>query len=324
MINLKHITRLNSIYWAYAIKKNVQTKYPPYRLWIEPTSICNLKCAMCPNKSLEKSQLGMMDFDLFRKAIDEAKDFVHDINIHHRGEALLHKRLFDMIRYAKQRDVKLKLHTNATMLNEKNAKELLESGLDFISFSFDGLDKDTYERYRVGARYKITVKNIKDFLRLKKVLKKKKPFTVLELIDYIKHDNKYSLNELSEFKRQFDELSLDKLVVKNPHNFGGNIHLDATNGANAYSPCTYLWHSLVVLWNGDILPCTQDFNGELVLGNLKDKSLEEIFHGEELMSLRKKALTGDLSKLHPCSHCDMIKRDRILGVPVNSFRYLQK
>jgi radical SAM protein with 4Fe4S-binding SPASM domain len=279
---------------------------------------------MCPNKSLEKSQLGMMDFYLFRKTIDEAKDFVHDINIHHRGEALLHKRLFDMIRYAKKRDVMLKLHTNATILNEKNAKGLLESGLDFISFSFDGLDKETYERYRVGAQYEITVKNIKDFLRLKKAHKKKKPFTVLELIDYEKHDSQYDLKKLSEFKRQFDELSLDKLVVKKPHNFGGNVELNSTGGANAYSPCTYLWHSLVVLWNGDILPCTQDFNGELVLGNLKDKSLEEIFYGDKLTSLRQKALTGDLEKLHPCSHCDMIKRKRIIGVPVVSFRYLQK
>lgn len=324
MINLNHITRLGKIYWAYSIKKTTRTKYLPYRLWIEPTSVCNLKCIMCPNKDLEPNQVGMMDFGLFKKVIDEAKHFVHDVNIHHRGESLLHRRLFDMIKYAKDNAIVLKLHTNATALNEKNAKNLLECGLDFISFSFDGLDKETYERYRVGAQYEKTIKNIIGFLNLKKRLKKKKPFTVTELIDYRGNDNAYDLSKLSKFKRQFNGLPLNRLVIREPHNFAGNINLNTMNAKSTYSPCTFLWHSLVIFWNGDISPCTQDFHGEIILGNVRDSTIEEIFNGDKLVSLREKALKGDVEHLSPCSACDMIKRRRLLGVPIKSFRYLEK
>lgn len=323
-MNLKHITRLGRIYIAYAIKKEVKPKYPPYRLWIEPTSMCNLKCPMCGNKDLDEKQLGMMDFELFKKIIDESKDFVHDANIHHRGESLLHKRLFDMIGYAKKKGMTLKMHTNTTLLNEKNSLKILESGLDVISFSFDGLDKETYERYRIGAKFEKTIENITNFLRLKKRLKLKKPLTVLELIDFRESDNTYNLDKLKEFKKQFLGLPLNKLIVKRPHNFGGIIDIKTVKDNTVYSPCTFLWHSLVIFWNGDVSPCTQDFHGEIILGNVKENTLKEIFAGEKLVSLRKKALKGDIKNLNPCSRCDMIRRKRFLAIPVDSFNYLEK
>jgi len=324
MVNLNHIIRLCDIYWSYAVKKAQKIKYMPYRLWIEPTSLCNLKCIMCPNKSLPRDQKGMMDVELFKKVIDEAKDFVHDVNIHHRGEALLHRNLYDMIRYAKNRGMILKLHTNATCLDEYHARNILESNLDYISFSFDGLDRETYEKYRAGASYDKTIENILGFLQLKKSLHTGRPFTVLELIDYSSHDASYALNNLSVFKKQFDGLLLDKILVKKPHNFGGNVDIKTSEDDTTYSPCTYLWHSLIVLWNGDVLPCTQDFYGKLALGNLKEQSLSEIFHGEKMTSLREKALNGSLQEVKPCSGCDMIRRRKILGIPVKSFSYLQK
>jgi radical SAM protein with 4Fe4S-binding SPASM domain len=279
---------------------------------------------MCPNKDLESIQLGKMDFALFKKVIDEAKYFAHDINIHHRGESLLHESFYDMIKYAKQNSVVLKLHTNATLLNKKNAIRILESGLDFISFSFDGIDKETYERIRVGAKYEKTIDNIARFLTIKNQLKKKRPFTVLELMDFGKSDDSYDLTRLSEFKKRFKSLKLNRLTVKKPHNFAGNVDLHAVITENAYSPCTFLWHSLVIFWNGDVSPCPQDFRGEIILGNVNDNTIQDIFNSDILVSLREKALKGDVLMLSPCNTCDMTKRRRLLGVPFNSLHYLEK
>src|SRR3989304_7421345 len=75
--------------------------YGPLRLWGEPTSYCNLKCPMCTSKDIPEDKIGYMDWDLYKKIIDEAKDFVHDINLFIGGEPLFHKRLPDMISYAK-------------------------------------------------------------------------------------------------------------------------------------------------------------------------------------------------------------------------------
>ena len=324
MTNLRHLPRLFRIYSTYALRKGIQVGYAPYRLWIEPSSKCNLRCRMCANKDMAPEQVGMMETGLFEKVIDEAADFVHDINIHHRGESLLNKRLFEMIRYAKRKGVVVKLHTNATVLNREKASKVLESGLDLISFSFDGTDEETYERYRVGARFDRTLENITGFLSMKRERGAKAPWTVLELIDFTESDSDYRLERLSEFKRRFEGLPLDRLIVKRPHNFGGNIDLDTIGDSTVYSPCTYLWHSLVVLWNGDVTPCTQDFHAELVLGNVRDNTLREIFNGERLTALRGKAVAGTLAETSPCRNCDMIRRKRLFGIPVDSLRFLEK
>jgi radical SAM protein with 4Fe4S-binding SPASM domain len=279
---------------------------------------------MCPNKHLEPHQLGMMDFDLFKKVIDEAKDFIHDANIHHRGESLLHKELIEMINYAGKNNVLLKLHTNATLLNEKKAKEIMETGLDLISFSFEGLDKATYEKYRVGANYEKTMNNILRFLEIKKKLKKSKPFTVLELIDFSDSDKTYDISRLTNLKKKLEGLPLNRIIVKKPHNFAGNINSDKTINNRSYSPCTFLWHSILILWNGDVSPCPQDFHGKIILGNVMNDSLREIFNGNKIIALREKALKGDVEDLEPCFQCDITTRKRFLGLPVNSLRHLER
>src|SRR5215510_13976900 len=100
------INRLVRIFWNYRISHNKTVKYLPYRLWVEPTALCNLKCPHCPNKDLTKQQkLGFMSFGLFKKVIDEACNWVHDVNMHHRGESLLHPQFFDMVNYAGEKGV---------------------------------------------------------------------------------------------------------------------------------------------------------------------------------------------------------------------------
>ncbi len=318
----KRLLRLFGIYWAYSIKRSVRLSYMPYRLWIEPTSHCNLKCRMCPNKSLDNDQLGLMEFELYKKIIDESCHFVHDINLHHRGESLLHPKIFEMIEYAKTKDVVVRLHTNASVLNNKKGLELIGSGIDLVSFSFDGIDKETYEGYRIGAQFEETLNNISDFLLLKKRLNKKQPFTVLELIDFSNIDGDYKLDRLSYFMDQFRGLPLNRVIVKKPHNFAGSVNISVDEADSHYSPCTFLWHSLIIFWNGDILPCTQDFYGELSLGNIKDMSLKEAFNSQAIVSLREKALSGDLMHVSPCADCNMIRRKMLFRVPVDSFRYL--
>lgn len=93
----------------------------PIRAWIETSSVCNLRCIMCPNKSLSAADKGLMRFDLFRKVIDELKGSVRDVYLHHRGEPLLNPDLFRMIAYAEAAGVRTRFHTNGTLLTEEKA-----------------------------------------------------------------------------------------------------------------------------------------------------------------------------------------------------------
>ncbi len=88
--------RLLQVYRSYRRKKT-RLAYLPVRLWVETTSVCNLRCVMCPNKDLMKDEKGFMDLALFRKVIDEARRFVFDVNLIHRGEGLLHPEFPGMV-----------------------------------------------------------------------------------------------------------------------------------------------------------------------------------------------------------------------------------
>jgi MoaA/NifB/PqqE/SkfB family radical SAM enzyme len=111
----------------------------------------------------------LMDFDLYKKIIDEPAGHVYDINLAYRGESIFHKGLPDMIRYASEKGIKTRLHTNATLLNEKWSRTLIDSGLDLLSFSFDVFQKEPYQKIRIGSNFEKTLGNILQFLRIKKL-----------------------------------------------------------------------------------------------------------------------------------------------------------
>src|SRR3972149_1506699 len=135
MHKTEHLYRLAQIFWAYRQKKTKDIPLP-IRLWIEPTPFCNLKCPMCPQSDDRITDVTKgktyMDLELYKKIIDEAADHVYDINLAHRGESTFHKSLPEMIRYAADKGIKTRLHTNATILNENMSRALLDSGLDLL------------------------------------------------------------------------------------------------------------------------------------------------------------------------------------------------
>ena len=312
MEKLGYYRRLLQIFSSYKRKKTTLS-YMPLRLWVEPTSICNLRCVMCPNKDLKKEDKGFMDMGLFRKIIDEAAPWVYDVHLLHRGESLLHPEFFVMARYASENHVRTKLHTNGTLLDEDKSRQMIESGIDQLSFSFDGYDKETYESIRVNGDFDLTVKNIQRFLEIKKELKSKKPYTILELINFPDSEINSDAEKQKAFRDNFRGLPLDKLVVKEFHNWAGEV--ETKHKRKTFSPCTFLWNALVIFWDGAVLPCSQDFFGYYILGNVNDSSLTEIWNNDMMVHLRKKHLKRNIEEFDTCRECDRVWREKFLGVP---------
>lgn len=304
-------------YYSYTTKKT-KLSYLPIRLWIEPTNICNLKCVMCLNKSLKNR--GYMDFEVYKKIVDEAKDFVFDINLFHRGESMLHPRIYDMIKYANKNGIYTRLFTNATQLDEKNAKRIIDSGLDFISFSFDGYMKEDYEKIRVGSDFDKTIANITNFLKLKES-KRSKPYVMFESIEFSK-ENKELKKKREKFENYFKNLPLNKFAVRRPHNWGGDYDIKINKNPKNFLPCTFLWYALVILYDGSVLPCPQDFFGKLRLGNINDESIKQIWNNDKVVPLRKAMVTRNYQKLVPCSRCDRIFRKNFFCILVQYLRAL--
>lgn len=311
MKKLAYWQRLFRAFLAYR-RHREHLKYPPLRLWLEPTSICNLRCLMCPNKELKKEEKGFMEMTLYKKIIDEARHFILDLHLYHRGESLLHPKIIDMIKVAKEAGLFLKLHTNATILDESLSREIIKAGLDQLTFSFDGFDAATYERIRVNGHFEKTLANILRFLEIKREVGSKKPVTILELIAFPELSSDYK-NKKRDFLRRFRGLPLNRLEIRELHNWAGETGEPPSN--RYYSLCPFLWLSLVVLWDGTVLPCTQDFHGYYSLGQVGQKSLLEIWNSAALIDLRRKIIQRDLDSLPTCSRCDRLRRPTLFGVP---------
>jgi radical SAM protein with 4Fe4S-binding SPASM domain len=268
---------------------------------------------MCPNKDLPKREKGFMTLDLFRGIIDQAKDFAFDINLAHRGESLLHPRIVEAVRIAKQSGLLTRLHTNGSLLTRDLSKGLIEAGLDHISFSFDGLTRETYQRIRKGGDFDRTLSRILEFLEVKRELGSRRPVTAVEVINF-ENVAGFELNRSREaFRRRFKSLPLDSFVVKQMHNWAGEI--EAARESRSYTACPFPWNAMVISWDGTVTPCTQDFFNRMPVGNAGDTSLEEIWNGEKMTDLRRRLADGDLERLPVCRECDRLWRKSFLGVP---------
>ncbi len=310
------LKRMFRSYQNYQSRKSRNVPLP-IRLWVEPSSACNLSCVMCLNKDLAKSEKGFMDFDVFKKIIDEASGFVCDVNLFHRGESLLHPEIFEMIKYAKDKGLSIRLNTNATLLDEERSYQILDSDLDFLSFSFDGYEKRVYEKIRKGADFDKTLDNILRFLSIKKRLHKNSPYTTFTVIEFPNGSPGEMRKDIKkQFIKKFDSLPLNQFVTRAPHNWAGGYDKKNKISRKSFLPCTFPWYSLAIFWDGRVVPCPQDFFGELALGNIEDSSLLDIWNGSKEIFLREKLSRREYEDIVPCNRCDRLWRRKLFGVPM--------
>jgi MoaA/NifB/PqqE/SkfB family radical SAM enzyme len=139
----------------------------PNRLYIECTAACNISCfqACCaPETGITRTrQAGMLDWDVFTRAIDEAGPSLVRVDFFNYGEAFLHKRAVEMCEYIKAKHPHIYLYTstNGLALNEEKARRLVHSGIDEVTFSIDGASQETYARYRQRGRFDVALANLR-------------------------------------------------------------------------------------------------------------------------------------------------------------------
>ncbi|MGB9879683.1 MAG: radical SAM protein, partial [Anaerolineae bacterium] len=320
---LGNLRKLLLIYYHYQ-RRSVSVPYLPIYMGIETSGLCNLRCVMCPHgqEPYRSRKRGHMSFDMFRRVVDEARTFVDDADLFGGGEPLLNPYIFDMIAYAKAAGIRTRLHTNATLLDLERSRALLESGLDFLSLSFEGYSKEFYERTRVYAIYEETLENIQRFLELKSSRGYRKPYTVLQVLKPALGDQtveiEIGLERLRKMLAPFTGLNEFKVIPV--HNYGGKVASVVQTQRVHYSPCTFLWYALFVLWDGTIVPCCVDWWGDYSLGNINDTTLKHAWNGVKLQHLRMSLASGQYKQIPLCKDCDRLWRPQRFGIPFRSMQ----
>ncbi len=320
MKKINRFFNLARVYKNYLLK-SVNCSYYPIRIWIEASSRCNLKCRFCVNKNLPPEQKGDMDFNLYKGIIDEVSGKVHDVNLFHRGEPLLNRDIVPMISYAAGSGIKTRIHTNATLLSKKLSRDIVLAGLDLISFSFDGYTREVYEKNRSDASFEESLSKIVDFLEIKKQLKSKRPYTIIQVIQQREEVSKKETGRQREvFLKNFKNLPLDRIILRVPHNWGGLLELNGLDRERKENKkvvsCTFPWYSLTIFYDGRVFLCPQDFEGKICLGSLNEIRIGEIFNGEIIKSMRETFKSGIIGNTIPCRDCDRITRKTFVGIPL--------
>jgi uncharacterized Fe-S cluster-containing radical SAM superfamily protein len=293
----------------------------PFTITIEPSTYCNIRCEYCahslPGPELERQGhlYGFMDKNIIEKISAQIKEFpqkIKRVNFSGFGEPLTNKNLPWMIRSIKLSGVveTTSLITNGTLFNKDFSNEIVDSGIDIIKISLQGINSDDYHKHS-GATINFdemlaNLKYLYDISRSRNNIK-----------IYVKIPDNYVTKETEkDYYEKFDGLcdfisterlgkifSLDysKLSFCPNENRYGMVDL------KVQKICPTMFYHIGVLFNGDISIdsfCCRSNAVLLERYNIREYSLYQIWNSDERRENLLKNLRSEYTnQLKKCATC---------------------
>jgi len=236
------------------------------------------------------------------------------MNLNNFGDPTLNPNLAEMVKYAKSKGIlDVFFHTNGLLLTKDLSTRLIKAGLDRIVVSFDSPYKEKYEKVRVGAKYETVLKNIQDLFKARKEQDSVNPLIRINMIKFPDLTTK----EVEDMKDLFLDVvdSIGFLELEEYDEFRSDLG-EFPEGYKSTFICPQLLTRLTILENGTVVPCCIDLDAELMLGDVNDMTLKQIWESEKLKNIRKMHLKGQFYKIPRCRNCDwavqedLARRDR--------------
>jgi MoaA/NifB/PqqE/SkfB family radical SAM enzyme len=277
--------------------------HAPLCVDIETASICDLACGFCYRESIATPDKLISD-ELFERIVDQAVEIgVPSLKFNWRGEPLLHPNIHRLVDYAKRKGIiDTLINTNATHLSRKTGRRLIEAGLDFMIYSFDGGTKQTYEKMRPGRfkpnKFEDVYRNIVDFAETRAQMGAKFPRTKIQMIlteeTYPEQDAFFEL-----FDDYVDEVTVTQYSERgghfsdlNPAEFQAYRELCADLGvkegapylrdadgnvtvSDGRLPCEQPYQRLMVTYDGRVAMCCFDWGAMHPVGYLDKASFKD-------------------------------------------------
>jgi len=278
------------------------SEFPPC-LQIEPTSICNYRCVFCYQTDLDffskkSGKMGSMKIENFKMLIDECEGKVDFITLASRGEPTVSKDFVNMLDYVKGKFLIFKINTNASLLNDEICHAILRNEVQTVVFSADAADEKLYSRLRVNGKLNKVLKNINNFLNIKK--KYYPNSKTISRVSGVKFNNEQKINDMVKLWGNL----VDQVVFVD-YNPWENIYKVEKNLIN--SPCSDLWRRMFIWWDLECNPCDVDFKSNLSPGKVsKNNCIQKIWNSDSYNNLRRKHLEDKRFSIEPCSRCSVI------------------
>jgi len=277
---------------------------------LEVTNACNTSCIFCPRDKIGKK--GFIDANTYKKAIQRAQEsgVVREIQSAGLGEPLLHREIVDFVRFTTDQGLASYITTNASLLNKRLASELIDSGLKGVFLSVSGLN-NTYEEIH-KLDFEVTKKNILDFIDISKgrckvtiaiVICEKNYNEIDKTIKFWKNNGISNFQAFTEINRggalekaSFNYLKSERLYVQ-------AVEILQSNNITTICEAPFLFW--FVGWDGNYYLCCHDYSKELPLGNVFDKSMQEI------IAIKERCLSDNPTI---CRKCSLSPISRVMDV----------
>lgn len=297
-----------------AAKKTVLDSWP-YILKIEPSNICNLRCAYCYDnrRSPEPGErpYGRMGLDQFKGLIDEIGEYLFKINLYGFGEPFLFPETLEMIRYAADRNIGVGVSSNLNIRDPDLPGKIMASGLEVLIFSCHGVSRETYGKFMDKGDAELALSNVRAIAAERRRAGGKLPF-----IDWQYCVTGFNEAEIPLAREKAREMGVDQIRFIRPYFpedapdewFSTMFPRRTLSGLDDAPPrgCSWLYRSAYVNFDGGLLPCCRDFRKTANdFGNVFRDGFKALWNGPAYVQSR--ALLADPSRREAattmCARC---------------------
>ena len=194
--------------------------------------------------------------------------------------------------------------TNGTLLNRERCEKIVDSGIDYLSFSLDAGSPETYKWLTGGDNYEKVCRNLETLveIRNKKGAKHLKVNTHIIGIKELSH-------EFEAFIQRWKGI-VDTVKVRSYGNWAGLVDDNGCTPSERQElpeeryPCAWLWYATKIEPNGDVSKCFIHVTGDKnPIGNIMKQSFESIWKGDKLQRLRELHLQNRYDEVEFCKTC---------------------
>lgn len=292
----------------------------PFVVQVFPIYACNFKCSYCIF-SVDKSKRGfvsdkvIMDFDLYKKCIDEMTQFPNKIKVLRFvgiGEPLLHKNIVEMVKYAVLKKVAniVEILTNASLLTPKMSDALILAGLQRLVVSVQGTTKEKYQKVcGTNIDFEEFIKNLKYFYD-----NKGKAHVYIKIVDTALDGDK---EEEKRFYHIFGDICDTMAIEHTVPIHAGIDYKNVLNGkdisvtqfglpVSEVKVCPQPFFTMQINPDGKVVPC-YSFEYPKIIGDCNNQSAKEIWNGQGFQQFRRAMFDGAKNASQVCDNCDIIK-----------------
>jgi len=300
---------------------------------IETTNACNMRCEMCPRTTMMTRPVENISKENFVKIIDQLKPFSAElwdrwemfvykeygitkeemsenhfflyiipkiIQLHGYGDPLLDRNMPYYVKLLNERGFLSYFSCNPANIDLDQTVNMFQNGLNYIKYSIETTDDTLHKKIR-GADSDFS----RSFAKIERLLeiKKAEKFTttvVITMLNLNRQDQKKDFERLEEVFRNKDVY----IYLKSEDQQWYRKDYHQTSSVHWSEYCQHPWMSMTIKSNGEVVMCMEDFNNEIVLGDIQTDNLFDIWNGAAYRKFRLDHLNA-MPGMKCTERCDM-------------------